>query len=142
MSKLTHYQCYECGYLVVQEQTKFLVIPVISVEASGMRVEMRLKPLCPRCYDDYYYYLHEDWMGQKAQKVNRSKNNTSSTPPDPSPPPGGRGSLDQDDCDHRFHDEVDGYTFCATCDFTVESGPSKAGAGDSPPPADPEEEVE
>jgi len=30
-----------------------------------MAVQMKLRPLCGPCYDDYYYFLHENWDAQK-----------------------------------------------------------------------------
>jgi len=117
------FECTNCLKITGVDNLKRLVIPVIIAEASGMRVKMELRRLCQECYEDYYYFLHEEW---DAQKLSKAPTNTSKPPPDPSPPPGGRGSL------------VNGVNT-----FDEQSGPSKAGAGGSAglatnePPAEP-----
>jgi len=133
------FECANCFEIVGVDNLKRLVIPVITGGPTGMDVHFEGRWLCGECYDDFFYFLHEEW---DAQNLSKAKTNTNTPPPDPCPPPGGRGSTflcKTSECDHSsFSEEIDGKSHCLRCGWTVQSGPSKPGAGGSnEPPAEP-----
>ncbi|GAH29474.1 unnamed protein product, partial [marine sediment metagenome] len=63
--KVQCFQCANCEKTAGVDNLKGLVVPVITAEAIGMRVQMKHRYLCGPCYDDFFYSLNEDWDAQK-----------------------------------------------------------------------------
>jgi len=71
------FECANCFETVGVDNLKRLVIPVISEGPKGMDVHFEGRWLCGECYEDFFYFLHEEWDAQNLTK----------TPP--KSPPGG-----------------------------------------------------
>ena len=67
-----------CGQQSDINDMKSLVIPLIEASPTGMHVKMTQRWLCGQCYDDYFYFLTEEWDAQKPEGERQSP------PPTPS----------------------------------------------------------